>query len=455
MRRLVAVVALAAAVLRLPTALRPGQLGFDDGVYGWSAVTMRTGARPFVDIFCGQGPLYLPLLRTADILGGQATWSPRLLGVVSAAVIVAVAGVLAGMAADRRAALVAMALVATSGFVFRTTTAIEAEASATMLAALAVLVAVRRGPMWLLGLLAGAALAVKSLLVAPAIIAVLVVHGRRRGIREAAGVLAIAAGVVVALALPWGLAAVWEQYVAFHLDAREGWPLWSNTRLVARAAWRNDRVLVVAAVIGLVSVGVAASRTRPPRRDTEAQGSVRRTVIVAMGVWLTGTAAVLTIHSPLFAHHAMTLVLPAAVLVALARPWLPALVVSALLLLPGQADRVDWHATADPLPGQQRAIADLERLVPEGTTVITDGPGLAWWAGAAAPPWLVDISQVRLDTGYLTAAEIEEAAGAPDACAVLVWSPRLRALDLVLPGYEVVALYGQGQTLWVRDSCGG
>jgi hypothetical protein len=450
----------AAALLRLPAALRPGQIGFDDGVYGWSAVTMRSGALPYIDIFCGQGPLFLPLLRVADVIGGQATWSPRLLGVVAAAVLVAATGLIAATGGDRRAAFVAMGLVATSGLVFRTTTAIEAEPTAMVFAGLTVLVAVRQGPVWLVGVLAGAALSVKSLLVVPAVLAALVVLVNHRGRRDALGAGAIAAGVVLVAALPWGLAAVWEQSVAFHLDAREGFPVWANVRVVARAAWDFDRLLLAAGAIAVATVvaGVATTRasgaspTTTPARSVPARG----TVVLANGIWLVGTAAVAAIHSPLFAHHATALIVPAAVLVALARPWLPALVAAAALVLPGQASRVDWRATPEVSPGQESAIADLERLVPDGTTLITDGPGLGWWAGAATPPWLVDISHVRLDAGYLTAAEIEEAAAAPDNCAVLVWSPRLSGIKpLPLLGYSVEARYGEGQTLWIRDSCGG
>jgi hypothetical protein len=373
-------------------------------------------------------------------------------------VLVAVTGFIAATGSDRRAAVVAMGLVATSGLVFRTTTAIESEPAAMAFAALAVLVAVRQGPVWVVGVLAGAALSVKSLLVVPAVLAVLVVLAKDRGARDAVRAALTAAGVVLAAALPWGLAAVWEQSVAFHLDARQGFPVWWNVRVVQTAAWESDRLLLVAGVIAIVTLVAGLARPGRGRSSTPVPppAAARRSVVLANGTWLVGTAAVLAIHSPLFAHHATALIVPAAVLIAVARPWLPALAVAAVLVLPGQASRVSWHATAEEFPGQERAIADLERLVPDGTTLITDGPGLGWWAGAATPPWLVDISYVRLDAGYLTGAEIEEAAADPANCAVLVWSPRLGGVKpLHLPGYTVVARYGAGQALWIRDSCGG
>ena len=453
-RRLVAAIAVVAALVRVPTALRPGQLGFDDGSYGWSAVAMRHGALPFVDVFSGQGPLFLPLLRVADVVGLQAMWAPRLLGLFALAALVAVVGCLADVGGGRRAAIVAMAVVATSGLVFRTTTAIEADPVAAAFAAGAVLVGVRRGPWWLLGLVAGAALSVKSLLVVPAVVAAGVVYLGARGVGDAARAAGVAVAVAVALAAPWGIGDVWHQSVAFHLQARGGVHVRSNVELIADAAWESERLLVVVAVVALLAVVARRVRGRPVAGAHAGTGEGDRRVVAAAVIWLAGTAVILAVHSPLFSHHAMALVPPAAILVGLARPPIAALVLGGLLVLPGQVSRVDWRLRADPFPGQEQAISDLRRLVPEGRTVITDGPGLAWWAATVPDPWLVDISLVRIDAGYLTKGEIEEAAVAPDACAVLVWSPRLANLGrLRLPGYVFAARYGAGQVLWVRKDC--
>lgn len=60
---------LGALALRLPAFFAPANLGYDDGGYGLAAVAMRQGYAPFRDIFSSQGPLFLPLVRLADLAG--------------------------------------------------------------------------------------------------------------------------------------------------------------------------------------------------------------------------------------------------------------------------------------------------------------------------------------------------------------------------------------------------
>ena len=55
--------------LRLPAYLASAHLTFDDGVFGASAVAMRAGGQPYRDVFSSQGPLFLPLVWVADLLG--------------------------------------------------------------------------------------------------------------------------------------------------------------------------------------------------------------------------------------------------------------------------------------------------------------------------------------------------------------------------------------------------
>ena len=61
-RAVPAAVAAGAVALRFPALLAVRHLSFDDGVYGASAVALRTGALPFREVFSSQGPLFLPLV---------------------------------------------------------------------------------------------------------------------------------------------------------------------------------------------------------------------------------------------------------------------------------------------------------------------------------------------------------------------------------------------------------
>jgi len=61
-------IAVGAVALRIPAYLGRAPRELDDGVYGASAVAMRTGALPFRQVFSSQGPLFLPLVWLFDLL---------------------------------------------------------------------------------------------------------------------------------------------------------------------------------------------------------------------------------------------------------------------------------------------------------------------------------------------------------------------------------------------------
>ena len=66
-------------MLRLPALFATRSLVFDDGVYASSALAMRNGLQPFRDVFSSQGPVFLPLVWLADLLGFRTLDAPRLL----------------------------------------------------------------------------------------------------------------------------------------------------------------------------------------------------------------------------------------------------------------------------------------------------------------------------------------------------------------------------------------
>ena len=63
------VLAIATIVIRIPAFVAEKSLVFDDGVFASSARAMRNGELPFRDIFSSQGPVFLPFLWVADLVG--------------------------------------------------------------------------------------------------------------------------------------------------------------------------------------------------------------------------------------------------------------------------------------------------------------------------------------------------------------------------------------------------
>src|SRR5581483_10371305 len=194
-------IAVGAVALRIPAYLALRHVSFDDGVYGASAVAMRTGALPFREVFSSQGPLFLPLVWLSDLVGLRTFDAPRLLAVAAGLALVAATWAAAG-------------LVATSGTVLWVTGPLTSDGPGLALAAGAVAVALwyRRQPSLRLavaaGALLGAALSVKSLLLGAAVPVGWALLPNRRHLGAA---VAAAAGLGLVVALPWGLGNVWDQ----------------------------------------------------------------------------------------------------------------------------------------------------------------------------------------------------------------------------------------------------
>ena len=75
----VAVLVVATVALRMRAFLASRHLTFDDGNFGASAVALRHGEAPFSEVFSSQGPLFLPLVWLADLVGWHTLSAPRLL----------------------------------------------------------------------------------------------------------------------------------------------------------------------------------------------------------------------------------------------------------------------------------------------------------------------------------------------------------------------------------------
>ncbi len=444
------VVAATAAAARLPV-LSMGRLRtFDDGVYGLSVLAMREGAVPFRDVFSSQGPLFLPVLWLADVVGLRRPWAPRL-AMVASGMVLAIA--LWRLASRRSAPVPAMLVgvaVAVGGSVFLASGPLQSEGPTMALATAAFVVADRDDPRWwrvfVAGVLVGLAGSTKNVFAVPAAVAVAATVWRRRSATATIVVAGCAAATAVAVALPFGVGVVWDQSVRFHLEGRGVPDVAGHVGELMGGLVRYEPALV-----GLAVAAVAAAVVRRPARRADL------TVAVAWLAVSVGLVVVLGAGSG--RERYLVAVVPPVVLLMVALGPSARLVAVVLALLAPVQLAVSWGLVwgRHPNETQARLVAFLEEL-PAGSSALTDVPDLAYAAGRRAPPGVVDTSFAVVEAGRLTAADLAEVLVDPEVCAVVLGSGRLarvEGLDDVLT--DVGMMPGEVfDGVWIarRPSCG-
>jgi 4-amino-4-deoxy-L-arabinose transferase-like glycosyltransferase len=473
-------IALLAFVVRIPSFFATRVLLFDDGVYGASAVAMRHGGIPFRDVFSSQPPLFLPLVFAFDALGLRRLDSPRLLAVVSGVLVVVAVWGIAHRLGGRRAAIIASLLMATSGCLLWTTGPLTSDGTAEVFATFAVLVAItyRDSPTLrravVVGLLLGAGVAIKLVMLAPAAVACALLLLTSRRFRDL--FIAVVAGlaVVVVASVPFGIADVWNQSVRYHLDTGEQQDALANLRKTSSTLGDRDVPLLFGAVVALI--GLFADRrhrgpgpARLPLLDRLTGGAA------PIVWWLVLALLAVTAQTPMWRNHLAHLVVPACVLVGVGlAPMvehirrLPVAALGTLVVLTTLA--IGYHVVhLSPLlwdtgatGGEARVVRALREL-PVGAQAISDDPGVVWRAGRRTPDDLVDASVLRQKTSEpslrLTSDSIVKAAANPNVCAVAVRSAvRWGAFGdlparLEAEGYHVAEHYGGPRALYVKQNC--
>lgn len=457
-RRDLAALAAVTVALRIPSFVAERHLTFDDGVYGASAVAMRAGGQPFRDVFSSQGPLFLPLIWGADVLGLRTTNAPRLVSMAAALLLVGATYLAGRRITDRFGALLAAGLVSATGTSLWITGPIAADGAALAFATLTMAATLHwrdgittRRAVWL-GLGIGATVSVKALL-APVIlpVALLLLVGRRWApILAGAGA---AVGFHLLLWVPWGPANVWEQSYAYHLKvATERTPGPNALKVLSTMGDRD--ALVLTAVALMVGALLLHRRLRPPAREPRATSP--DTLLL---VWLAGGVLVLLSEHPMWRPHVSQLVPALALLAARHRPPARALALAAVVVLPYHVVHAWPMLHPDGFTGSAaRVVPQLEAL-PEGALAISDDPGIVWRAGRRTTPDLVDASGLRIQTGDLTSASVAAVAAEPDVCAVVVtararWGSFEDLPDrLADAGYEVADEDDAGRRLYLKRAC--
>src|SRR5215207_8316051 len=446
-----AVLAVVAVLLRIPAFVASRHLTYDDGFFGLSAIEMRDGVVPFRDLFSPQGPLHLPLLYVADLVGLRTTNAPRVLPLVAGGVVTVVTYAAGRRVTSRLGAIVAAVLVTTSGSVLFTTTGIASDGPALAFAigAVAVAFGYTQAPTSsravAAGALLGAAVAAKAL-AAPAALAVALLVLSRRRPRDLVYAAAAAVVVVLGASVPWGIDRVWEQSVQYNREASR---LTSYPGAVTKALHtlvdRDPIVLVAAGLAVAMLVLARLGWVRAADRPSPAGGPVLFRPASVLVVWLAVQFALLVYEPAFWRPHVAFLIAPLALLV------------GAALVTPWYLSNVQVVLWPDPYNAEERAAIDALRALPRGSLAISDEPGFLWRAGRLTDPYLADSSIKRIEQGQVTAAKLSEAATKPDVCAVLVWTNRYADLDLgprlADAGYEVTARYGGPRVLYEKRAC--
>jgi 4-amino-4-deoxy-L-arabinose transferase-like glycosyltransferase len=484
-----AALALLAGALRVPALLADRHLTFDDGVYGASAVAMRAGGVPFREVFSSQGPVFLPLVRLADLAGMESMDAPRLVGLVSGVLFTLAVYLTARELTDRLGALVGAVLATCSGSILWVTGPIASDGPALAAATTALWLSLRwrRVPSpWGalgLGLAVGAALGTKlttlPVLVPVGIVLIAaVVPGRDEAGRlvvdgEGLRMLLLAAGAAVVVSLvpttAFGIADVWDQSVVYHQEVTTPREPLANASKVISTFVDRDLALALSAVLVLVwQLAVRPDVPRPaaaPGGDGGVRAPARPGRLGRLAnptlvwVWLGATALMLLAIHPLWRPHVSGLVPPVALLVGCYRPPPQLVAVAAFVLVAVTAWRVDDLLMPDPYEGESRVLQARLAELPAGAWVISDEPGQVWRAGRRTPDDLVDASILRIDADRLTSESLATAANDPHVCAVVVWSGvrfgSFTDLDdrLAAHGFEPTGDFEEPRELYLRSTC--
>lgn len=463
------VLAVATILIRIAAFTASRSLVFDDGVFASSARAMRNGELPFRDIFSSQGPVFLPLVWLADLVGLRTMDAPRLLSVTAGVLLTIAVYACARRVTTRGNALLAAGLVTTSGSILWVTVPVNADGPSLALSVLAVAFALRyrddprlRTAVWM-GLAAGAAVSIKALSVPAVVIAGLVVllaaPELRRGVRDAAVAAGVAVCVYVLAALPFGIADVFEQSYSYHQDARRAASHTGALRKLLDTLWDRDKLVLVALALAVITWVV---RLVVRRRAGKAGDRALTIVVGFLVLWVVMLVALLVWEPAMWRAHVAHLVPPLALLAALRPPSWKVLLVAGLVTVPfaiASNTAILWPGGYS---GPEAALVQRLRAFPDDAQFISDDPGLVWRSGHDTPGDFADTSYQRLDDGSITQDSLVRAASARDVCGVVVTSPqhfgRLRGLHdaLSAEGFHAVRV-GDRITFYARGTpfCSG
>jgi hypothetical protein len=481
--------------------------GYDEGVYWQSLRAMAAGHVLYQDTFYSQPPVFLLSTFPGYVLFGSTLWSARL-GVALVSLIGLLGAFLLGKVLGRRlGAVIALLLLIVNPVYLAESQTIQAEVSSTAFSLLAVGLAYTwweqpegiAGLCWaaLTGITVALGIMCKLLSVSclvPIVILMLAriwqswqKRARARSIPLVPIFVGIGACIVTALLVLLPFLSSYQNLVSTVIT------LHTKAAVAFASSQKGNASLIKSALISWLSLaalfGIAAALLR---RDWR---------VIPLIAWLLVTLYLLWRQVPLFSHHLIALVPPLIGLAVMGignnltwksltryslvpaksrsvapdkgnqarstsilgdiMSWIALLLILITVGLAVQQDRQYYRSDAYVATDQQtqqelRVAADLQHAITPGQLVITDAQFIAGLADRNTPPSLVDTSMVRITSGYLTLAQLENTASQPQVHAVLFYTGRLGEPEIA-PFHEWVAqhfrlahTYGKGQELWVR-----
>ena len=490
---------------------------YDEGVYWQSLRTLAEGHTLFGQIFSSQPPFFLLCLYPFYLLFGQTLVAARLAVAVYSLVGLVALYFAARAIAGRWVGVVAATLLAADPLYLQESHTLQAEVPALIFEIACVAFAVtatrhmgrqRHLLACLSGVMLGLGVMTKLFDVVALVPAALYLAqpiylpfaddaGRlRRPTRQAIVAQArialpdlglFAAGALVACALvlvPFAghLGDLYDQVVRFHVAAGHA---------VNRGLVYNLKMMLYVQPSGLpfghlfgeyplMVLALAAAALGIWRRAWQ---------IVPPVLWAALSLALLIQQQPLFDHHRVLLSPPLALLAALAFPLavgtLPetttmtsrlmpkhrtpfaspgvARIVVACVVLATLASLsssvLEVRNAAQPIPDAQRQMASALRAETlPSDQIVTDDQYIAGLAGRTVVPQLVDTSQVRIASGYLTAQQLESIIKKSGARVILFASGRFDALpgfrEWVRENYSQAVDFGSGHALYLKQPNG-
>lgn len=435
------------------------ELEYDEGVYLISAQMIMRGYEPFVSVFSSQPPAFLNLLTVAFHLFGSSVAVGRGVTIFFALVGLGSAASVGWRLGGPIAGPVTIIAQGLPLIFFMQAQAVQAEMPALALAllAIALLFSAKQRRRWIaasgfifaLGLLC-------KLLVAPMILPLIFLLGCSEESAEKPArllpllfisarimfgrLLIFGTGGLVACVIvlfPYDLAAVYDQAIRFHLQAKAAFP----------TSWAGNLQLLLSLVklepglIGLTVAGLIILFRK------------RRLAFLWLCLWIAGVALFLVDHSPLFGHHAVILVPPLAIAAGASALWFPMIwrrkwtrPLGLLLLLPlfglepamveplkvrpafslqRDLKPPSW-VLADDQEREQQVLELIEQHTRPSDFIVSDRQMQIFRTGRNMPPALVDTSIVRINSGYLTDGQAINAS--EEVRLIIFWNGRLERL---------------------------